>query len=74
MLDDKIVQKLKERYSFLHPLILHRSFERAKSNSELFDILDTVPKQYPVVWCEKENRWLTVENLYLNQEFLDELK
>ena len=73
MLDSNIVQKLKERYSFLHPLLFHRSVEKAKSNSELFDILDTVPQEYPLMWCEKENRWITVENFFQNEEFFDEL-
>jgi hypothetical protein len=74
MLDPKIVEKLRERHSDIHPLLFHRSVERAKSNGDLFDILDTVPKKYPVVWCETTNRWVTVADLYLTEDFLGEVK
>jgi len=73
MLDQNIVKKLKEKYSYLHPLLFHRSVERAKSNGDLFDILDTVPKKYPLAWSDRENRWITVSDLYLKKE-LDELQ
>lgn len=72
MLDEKIVRKLKERYCDLHPLLFHRSFERAKSDVELFDILDSIPKNCPVSWCEKENRWIKTEDFYQHVEFLNE--
>jgi hypothetical protein len=44
MLDQTVVAKLKETYSQLHPLLFHRSLERSKTNGDLFDIIDTVPK------------------------------
>ena len=50
MLDFELIKKLKERYSNIHPLIFHRSVEHAKSNGELFDILDTIPEKFPIVW------------------------
>ena len=56
MLDENVVAKLKDKYSHLHPLLFARSVEHAKSNGDLFDILDTVPDQYPLSWSEKENR------------------
>lgn len=73
MLDENIVRKLKERYSNLHPLLFFRSVERAKSNVELFDILDTIPKNCPVSWCEKENRWVETKDFYVHSEFFNEL-
>jgi hypothetical protein len=69
MLDPKVVEKLKEKYPNLHPLLFHRSVERAKSNGDLFDILDTVPEKYPVRWCERECRWIEVNDLYLLDDF-----
>ena len=72
MLDGGTVQKLKARYSYLHPMLFQRSVEKARSNSELFDILDSVPKDYPLTWCEKECRWVTVDNIYRDDEFLDQ--
>lgn len=68
MLDQNVVTKLKEKYSHLHPLLFARSVERARSNGDLFDIVDTVPKTFPVVWNEKEYRWQSVTDLYLIKE------
>jgi hypothetical protein len=72
MLDQNIVAKLKEKYSHLHPLLFHRSVERARSNGDLFDILDTVPQDYPLVWNDKDNRWAVCHDLFLKKE-LNEL-
>jgi hypothetical protein len=69
MLDPQVVAKLKVRYSHLHPLLFHRSVERAKSNGDLFDILDTAPKTFPIKWCDRESRWVEVDDLYIVSEF-----
>lgn len=74
MLDPTIIEKLRERYPDLHPLLFHRSVERAKSNGDLFDILDTIPKKYPLIWCETTYRWVTANELYLSEEFFGEMK
>ena len=58
-MDTEIVQNLVERYDRLPVLILQRSVERAVSEVELFDILDTVPSDYPLVWDNKCRRWMT---------------
>ena len=71
MLDANIIEKLRERYPDLHPLLFYRSLERAKSNSDLFDILDTIPKKYPIVWCESTNRWIVESDLYLSDGLLE---
>ena len=63
MLNENIVVKLKERYKNLHPLIFHRSVERAKTDVELFDILDSFPNKYPIVWNDKKRCWITTGNL-----------
>lgn len=51
------VVKIKERYNQIHPLIVHRSMERAKSPGDLFDILD-------YLWDEikKNTEKITLEN------------
>ena len=74
MLDPVIIQKLKERYSDLHPLLFHRSVERSKTNGDLFDILDTLPKKYPIMWSETSSRWMTINDLYLSEDFFGEMK
>ena len=60
---DEIQEALKQRYSNIHPLLFHRSVEKAKSNSELFDILDSIPDQFPIVWDDEIRRWVSTELL-----------
>lgn len=74
MLDPIIIDKLRERYPDIHPLIFHRSYERAKSNGDLFDILDTVPNKFPIIWCETTSRWTTTQDLFLSDSFFGEIK
>ena len=45
-------QILWKQFSMIHPLILARSTEKAKSDGELFDILSTIPNKYPIYWSE----------------------
>lgn len=58
MVANEIVLALKERYND-HPILLvERSIERANNETELFDILDSVPKNMPIVWCSETRRWV----------------
>jgi hypothetical protein len=59
---DEIQLALQERYSHIHPLLFHRSLEKAKSNGELFDILDSMPEP-PIVWDDKLRRWISTDLL-----------
>lgn len=68
MLDDKTVEALKQRYSHIHPLLFHRSKERAKSVGDLFDMLDTMPP-VPVVWEESSCRWVATTDLLQSRDF-----
>jgi hypothetical protein len=68
-MDPVVVEKLKERYAHLDPLLVHRSVEKAKSPGELFDILDTVPEQMPVAWNSDSRRWETTDDLTLVRNF-----
>lgn len=63
MIDQPIVQKLRERYSDVPPLVFHRSLSYAKNASELFDILETMPKVFPLVWDSGRRIWVTVPDL-----------
>jgi hypothetical protein len=60
---DKVQEAIKVRYAHLHPLIFQRSLERATSNGELFDILESFSGEYPVVWDESIRRWVRTEDL-----------
>jgi len=57
-MDSDIVLALKKRYSHLPPLLFSRSAERARNETELFDILDTVPDAFPLAWDDREGRWV----------------
>lgn len=60
---DEVQQSLKNRYPDLHPLLFHRSAERARTNGELFDLLEGMPTEFPVVWDARERRWQHTDNL-----------
>jgi len=62
MLDENVVENLKSHFD-VHPLIFHRSLEKANTAGELFDILDTIPTKYPIVWDDQSYRWVTTSEL-----------
>ncbi len=64
MFDEGFLQKLKERYTEIHPLIFHRSVERAATQTELFEMLESFPKKYPIVWSDEERKWMTTKDLF----------
>lgn len=63
MVDEIIANKLRERYTHVHPLIFSRSCSYAKNLGELFDILEGIPKKYPIIWDDKEKQWVTVDDV-----------
>lgn len=67
--DFKIVKALREKYSDIHPLIFHRSVEQSSSPGELFDILDTIPKEFPLIWDFETKRWIKTKDLVLFNKF-----
>ena len=69
MIDPEVIIGLKERYSYLHPLLIHRSIERAKSAVDLFDILESVPKDVPLIWDEDTRRWVKTVDLFQSNDF-----
>lgn len=56
-LDDDLSMSLKKRYSHVHPLVVLRSVERASGPSDLFDIMESIPKP-PFSWDEEKRRWV----------------
>lgn len=69
MMDEKALQGLRNRYKDIHPLIFHRSMEKSKSIGELFDIMEAIPEDYPIVWNEQERKWKSVEDQTLAHNF-----
>lgn len=66
---DAIQLSLKERFKYIPEILFYRSLERAKTNGELFDILDSFPTQYPVVWDDHQRRWVHTEDLLHKNNF-----
>lgn len=62
---NKTQQALKERFAHLHPLLFERSLERARTDGELFDILEDIPADYPLVWDEELRRWVKPKDVLL---------
>ncbi len=60
---DKVIEGLRKRHSNIHPLVFHRSVEKAKTHGELFDILEEIPTEFPIFWDEKTRRWQHTDNL-----------
>ena len=69
MIDAAIVEQLRVRFADIHPLIFHRSVERASTAAELFDILDTFPEHYPVAWDKDAHCWCTVHDITMRGDF-----
>jgi hypothetical protein len=68
-MNKKVLEGFKKRYKDIHPLIFQRSIDHAKSEGELFDILENLPEEYPIVWDEKERNWVTTDDLLLGENF-----
>lgn len=73
-MNQEIVESLKKRYDGMHPLIFKRSVEHAESDVELFDILDTVPKKFPIYWEDSERRWKRASDISFQKKFLEDVK
>lgn len=68
-MNEQVVEALKKRYSNLYPLVFQRSLDHAKSDVDLFDILDSFPEKYPVTWDNQQRCWVHVEDLFLSNNF-----
>lgn len=69
MIDENTIQALKKRYPDIHPLMFHRSVEKAKTPGELFDILDLFDNQYPVIWDEHSRRWVHTTDIFQSNNY-----
>lgn len=57
MIEDSSVSAFKKRYDYVHPLVFHRSLEKADNDLELFEILETIPEM-PFFWDDSSRRWI----------------
>lgn len=60
---NEIQEALRKKYSDVHPLIFQKMLEKSKTNGELFDMLESLPKSYPIVWDENEKNWVSTSVL-----------
>ena len=68
------LDSLRERYPEIHPLIFQRSVEHAESEVALFNLLESMPKKYPVSWDENEKCWKRISDISFQKKFLEETK
>lgn len=61
---DEIIESLRKRYEKLNPLIFHRSLEKAESANDLFDMLESIPKNYPIFWDDSKKKWSRTNDFY----------
>lgn len=73
-MDKKIVEGLRKRHPDVHPLIFHRSVEYAKNATHLFDILESLPKRFPIIWDDQEDKWVVCRDITLNKKFLEQTR
>jgi hypothetical protein len=73
MLDSEVIEGLKERYKDVHPLMFQRSQELARTPGELFDILDSIPRKFPIIWNDAERRWVITDDIFQSHPFLEEV-
>lgn len=69
MIDQETIEKMRKRYDGLYPLIFHRSIERAGNSGELFDILESIPDDLPIVWHEGLHKWIVTDDLAQSARF-----
>lgn len=58
-----VVGKLRERYSHIHPLIFQRTLERATTLGHLFDVLESFPDEFPIVWDYGTKSWASTDDV-----------
>jgi hypothetical protein len=72
---DEAQLALKRRYPNLHPVLFQRSVERARSNGELFDILEDVSTiDFPIIWDEIGRKWTRTDDLLQSEILLSDKK
>ena len=69
VIEQGVLDGLKKRFPEIHPLIFHRSVEKANSPGELFDILDTFSPNYPIIWSEEQRCWVYTKDLVQVSKF-----
>ncbi len=62
-MDEATLANFRARYSEVHPLVFQRSLEKASSELDLFEILQTVPSRPPFSWDDSKRSWSPDEDV-----------
>lgn len=67
----EIIESLKAHYN-IHPLMFRRSLERCPNPTDLFDLLDTMPDQYPMILTQQDGKyqWEHTDDLFQAKNFV----
>lgn len=60
--DIELLKKMQERY-MVDPIVFIKTIGLAKTSGELFDILEDMPKNFPIVWDDEKRRWVKALDL-----------
>jgi len=63
MIDEETILNMQKKYKDVIPMVFHRSVEYAKDAGELFDILEALPDELPVIWDSEIRRWVVTDDL-----------
>jgi hypothetical protein len=61
--EDPALENFRSKYAHVHPLVFHRSVEKASSFINLFEILESVPNGHPFSWDESRRAWARDEDV-----------
>jgi hypothetical protein len=56
--DDPAFDNFRSKYAHVHPLVFHRSAEKASSFLNLFEILESIPENPPFSWDDSRKSWV----------------
>ncbi len=59
----EIIESLAKKFSSVHQVLFARIVERANDETELFDILDTMPDSFPMMWDSDKRRLLPAKDM-----------
>lgn len=56
--EDPVIANFQATYPEMHPLVMHRSLEKASSMVNLFEILAAVPNEGAFSWDDAKRSWV----------------
>lgn len=71
---EKELLNFRSKYSAVHPLVFHRSLEKATSALDLFEILESIPSKAPFSWDDDAHSWVAVEDFMAVERLKSMLK